>query len=83
MHPSAPAHHACLTTGPQARTVKQARACPQSGPRRTVTDAARPPGHRSLTIYRDASQPGNPGIPLIMKNQQARGWPQVKRRQPA
>ena len=45
MRPSATAHHASLTVRAQARTVRQARARPESGPRRTVTDAARRPGH--------------------------------------
>jgi hypothetical protein len=60
MHPPpAPAHHACLTTRPQARTVRQAHACPEPGPRGTVT-ARRAVRAPIVALHRDASQPGNP-----------------------
>ena len=44
MRPPATPHHACLTTGPQARTVRQARACPGQVSGETVTGPARNPG---------------------------------------
>jgi hypothetical protein len=82
MRLSAPAHHACLTTGPPG-PVRQA------GPRVSpVRSLATRDGRGALSLGTDRQlftatrlSRAIPRIPLVMKNQQARGWPQAERRQ--